>query len=88
MAKSRIAARLARKWRSNPQATVRAVVHTLADPNEAEALLTERGLTVEHRYKLIPALAVSGKAQDALDLAQEDWITSIEEDQQVHASKG
>ncbi len=84
MAKSRIAARLARRWRASPQAQVRAIVRTVADLDEAAGILELRGLNVTRRYNLLPALAVSGTARDVLSLCDEDWITSVEEDQQVH----
>lgn len=86
MAKSRIAARLARRWRASPQAQVRAIVRTVADLEETATILEQRGLKVTRRYHLLPALAVLGSAQDVLSLANEDWITSIEEDQQVHVT--
>lgn len=87
MAKSRIAARLARRWRSSPQGPVRAIVRTVADLDEAAAILEQRGLKVTRRYLLLPALAISGSAEAVLSLAGEDWITSIEEDQQVHTTQ-
>jgi hypothetical protein len=87
MAKSRIAARLARRWRGAPQSQVRAIVRTVADLEESATILEQRGLKVTRRYHLLPALAVSGSAEVVLSLAGEDWITSIEEDQQVHATE-
>ena len=87
MTKSRIAARLARRWRSKPEAPVRAIVRTVADLDEAAAILAQRGLTVTRRYHLLPALAITGAAADVLSLSDEDWITSIEEDQQVHIAR-
>jgi hypothetical protein len=84
MAKSRIAARLARRWRADPRAQIRAIVRTVADLDESALILEQRGLKVTRRYHLLPALAVSGPAERILALAEEDWITSIEEDQQVH----
>jgi hypothetical protein len=87
MAKSRISARLARRWRGSPQTQVRAIVRTVADLDESAANLEQRGLIVTRRYHLLPALAVSGSAEDVMSLAGEDWITSIEEDQQVHTSQ-
>lgn len=87
MTKSRIAARLARRWRADPQARVRAVVRTLADADEAQSSLEQRGLKIVRRYSLLPAFAVNGTAQDLLSLADEDWIASIEEDVQVHTTK-
>jgi hypothetical protein len=86
MAKSRIAARLARRWRASPQAPVRAIIRTVADMDETATILEQHGLTVVRRYSLLPALAVTGLAQDVLSLASEEWITSIEEDQLVHTT--
>jgi len=84
MARSRIAARLARKWRVAPQAQVRAIVRTVADVDEVATILEQRNLKVIHRYRLLPALTVSGAAEDVLALADEDWISGIEEDLDVH----
>jgi hypothetical protein len=86
MAKARIAARLARKWRAKPLGQVSAIVRTVADLDEVAGILEQRGLKVVRHFHLLPALAVTGKAQDLLSLAEEDWITSIEEDQQVHTT--
>lgn len=86
MARTAIAARLARKWRATPQAQVHAVIRTIADLDEAQLTLEQRGLKIVHRYKLLPSLAVVGTAHDLLALANEDWITKIEEDQQVHTA--
>jgi hypothetical protein len=87
MAKSRIAARLARRWRAIPQIQVRAIVRTIADLDETAAILEQRGMKITRRYHLLPAVAVTGLAQDVLALADEDWIASIEEDQQVHTTQ-
>ena len=84
MAKSRIAARLARRWRATPEAEVRAIVRTVADLDEATTILEQRGIKVTRRYRLLPAVAVSGMARDILTLANENWVTSVEEDSQVH----
>ncbi len=87
MAKSRIAARLARRWRASPQTQVRAIIRTVADIDETAAILEQRGLKVTRRYNLLPALAVTCLADDLLALADEDWISSIEEDQLVHTTQ-
>ena len=87
MARSRIAARLARKWRADPQAPARAIIKVLADVDEAQAFLEQRGLVIVRRYSLLPTLAVSGTAHNLLSLAGEEWIASIEEDVQVHTTK-
>ena len=84
MAKARIAAQLARKWRANPTAQVNAVVHTSGDVDEVAALLEQRGLKVRRRYHLLPAIAVAGPGGELLALADEEWVTKVEEDRQVH----
>ena len=61
MAKSRIAARLARRWRASPDAHVHAIVRTVADLDESAAILEQRGFTITRRYNLLPALAVHGR---------------------------
>jgi hypothetical protein len=57
----------------------------VADVDESAVVLEQNGLTIRRRYQLLPAVAVSGRAQDILSLSAEDWITSIEEDQPVHS---
>jgi len=84
MTKSRIATRLARRWRAMPETEVRAIVRTVADLDEVATILEQRGMKVTRRYRLLPALAVSGLARDILALAKEDWVISVEEDSQVH----
>jgi len=86
MTRSRIAARLARKWRANPQAQTRAIIRTVANLDDAAIALEQRQLKVVHRYRLLPALTVTGLARDLLSLCDEDWITSIEEDQTVRVT--
>jgi hypothetical protein len=87
MARSTISARLARKWRAAPDEPVQAIVRTMADLEEVAAILEQRGLKVVRRFSLLPALAVKGAARDVLALSTEDWVTHVEEDQQVHTAQ-
>ncbi len=88
MAKTRIAAQLARKWRANPGDRVSAIVHTTGEIEEVATLLEQQGMRVTRRYRLLPAVAVTGAAGDILALAGEEWVTKVEEDRQVHTMAG
>jgi len=88
MGKTRIAAHLARKWRANPSGRVNAIVHTTGDVEEVATLLEQQGLQVRRRYRLLPAIAVTGAASDILALTNEEWVTKVEEDVRVHTMTG
>ncbi|MBM3134072.1 MAG: hypothetical protein FJZ89_02045 [Chloroflexi bacterium] len=81
---AKIASAFAARLRRNPQATVAAIVRVSIAPDEAAARLTERGATVRRVVRLVPAVAVQMPAADCLALANETWVSSVEEDKAVH----
>jgi hypothetical protein len=79
-----IASEFAARLRRNPQASVAAIVRVSIAPDEAAARLAERGATVRRVVRLVPAVAVQMPAADCLALANETWVSSVEEDKVVH----
>ncbi|MBI3538180.1 MAG: protease inhibitor I9 family protein [Chloroflexi bacterium] len=68
----------------NPSATVNLIVRTQDDPRNHAAHLESRGITIRHTYSLISGIAIQAAASDALALAREPWVISMEEDKVVH----
>jgi hypothetical protein len=53
-------------------------------PDEAAARLAERGATVRRVVRLVPSVSVQMPAAACLALANETWVSSVEEDKVVH----
>ncbi len=81
---AKIAPKFAAGLRRTPQATVAAIVRVSIAPDEAAARLAERGATVRRVVRLVPAVVVQMPAADCLALANETWVSSVEEDKAVH----
>lgn len=75
------------KLKEQPQRTVRLIVRVKGDLAPARARLAELDTTVLHSFRLINAVAISSSAQTALNLANESWVQTIEEDRQVSVQK-
>lgn len=76
-----------RKLQERPQQTVRLIVRVKGDLKPATARLAELDATVLRSFQLTNAVAVSSSAQTALDLINEPWVQTIEEDRQVSVQK-
>jgi len=76
-----------RKLQEQPQRTVRLIVRVKGDLAPATARLAGLNATVLRSFQLINAVAISSSAQTALDLANEPWVQTIEEDRQVSVQK-
>ena len=72
-------ARLEAKPQSGANLIVRVHEDVTAAASKAEAL----GLVVRRRFSLIKGLAITGKAAICLELLDQPWVESIEEDKQV-----
>ena len=68
----------------NPQARIRLIVRVKGDLDQAAETMRAQGWKVRRKMALIAGLAVEGPAGDALTLANEAWVRSIEEDRAVH----
>ena len=73
-----------KKLRGDPDAELRVIVRTAAEPAQYTAALEKQGLRVVRVSTLINAVTVSGKAKAVLALGGEGWVTRIEEDKPVH----
>ena len=71
-------------WQSDPQATVRAIVRTKAAAASRRAEVEAAGITVRRLFRLVPSLAVRGRATDLVELAERSWVKAISLDRDVH----
>lgn len=81
---AKIDSELRRRLQTDPDAHVHAIIRTQGDPEQAAARATQKGIAVRRQFTLVPGLAVTGRAAALLDLADEPWVSSIEEDREVH----
>ncbi len=81
---ARIDPALKSKLQLDPNAQVRLILQCQDDPSQHVTSVQARGLTVRHVYTLMNGIAVEGKASNALQLADEPWVTSVEEDRPIH----
>ncbi len=79
-----IASDLKAKLQNAPDMHVRLILRCKDDPTRYVESIEARGLTVRHVYTLMNGIAIEGTASAALQLADEPWVTSIEEDRPVH----
>lgn len=84
-AMAKIDAPLRQKLTQMPQAEVRLIVRVRGDLNACADEAAARGLQVTRKLKLLPALAIRGRAQVCLGLLDEPWVTRIEADRPVKA---
>ena len=73
---------LLERMKAQPQERLRLIVRVV-DVAAAAAQLEQRGFAVGRRFRLVPAVAVSGSAAAALTLLNEPWVESVEIDGQV-----
>ena len=66
-----------------PERQVSIIARTDGDPTPHLARLTELGLSVRHKYRLLPGVSVTGKASAVLSLLSESWIVKVEEDRPI-----
>ncbi len=85
MGRARLDPRLRTRLQANPDATAYLIVRVAGDLEQRAQELCSRGVTVQRRLRLISALAVRSTGRQALSLAGEHWVLSIEEDREVRA---
>jgi hypothetical protein len=78
-------AALLARLQSRPRDSARLVVRVTGDTSLAASRLASRGATVLHVFDLIKAVSISCTGETALALAQEPWVSSVEEDRRVSA---
>ncbi|MCS7260185.1 MAG: hypothetical protein NZ765_05310 [Anaerolineae bacterium] len=76
---------LHRKLGASPDSMVALIVRTDGDPARYLPRLAEMGFVVGHQFRLLPGVAVRGRARAALSLLDEAWVLRVEEDQPVTA---
>ncbi len=73
--------------RANRDAQVDLIIHTLGPAELRQEQAETAGMNVRYVFRLTNSLAVTGPAHIALDIAKEDWVDRIEQDQEMHIAK-
>ena len=68
---------------ADPQQSVSIIIRTKTDPKAHTDRASALGLTVTGTTSLIKSIAATGPASAVMALSSEDWIESIEPDQEV-----
>ena len=79
----KIDAELLTRLRAAPEAEFRLIVKTQGEPGQYVARLQALGIAVRRKFRLTRSLAITARADAALQLADEAWVEKIEEDQIV-----
>lgn len=75
---------LRRQLEGEPEASVRLIVRLTDPPQDVAEQVASRGLKVRRQYRLMPAMAIAGRAKACLALLEEPWVASVEADREVH----
>lgn len=84
---SKISSDLKAKLQAHPNAIVYLIVRLVDPPSDVTARVYDHGLTVQHEFRLVRALSVSGSSNACLALLSEPWVSRIEEDHSVQTTK-
>lgn len=76
---------LVRRLQSAPERDFDLLLRLSADASDAVDRLSQRGVRVRRRFRLIQALAVRASGKEALRLLEEPWVVAVEEDKEVRA---
>lgn len=79
----KVDAELLERLRADLEAEFRLIVKTEGEPDQYLTRLRALGIEVRRRFRLTRSLAVTARADAALQLADEAWVKKIEEDQIV-----
>jgi hypothetical protein len=79
----KVDAELLERLRADLEAEFRLIVKTEGEPDQYLTRLQALGIEVRRRFRLTRSLAVTARADAALQLADEAWVKKIEEDQIV-----
>lgn len=74
---------LLERLRADPEAEFKLIVKTEGEPDQYLARLQALGIEVRRTFRLTRSLAITARADAALQLADEAWVEKIEEDQIV-----
>jgi hypothetical protein len=75
---------LEQKIAANPDAPHNVIVRVDGDLDARQQQLAARGLQIRRKLALIKGFAFTASGSSIRQLAALPWVTSIEEDQQVH----
>jgi hypothetical protein len=81
----RVPPALERALRTAGEKPVNLIVHTYGPAESKKEQVETFGFEVRRVLRLVNCLAVTGPASAGLTLAQQDWVTRIEEDREVRA---
>lgn len=73
--------------KSDPDASVCAIVRCERLSPDFLTAAVAAGLTVSRQLRLIRGLAVAGSARNLLELANAPWVLRIEPDQPIHTMR-
>jgi hypothetical protein len=82
---SELAPNLAFKISKNPETPQHVIVRVEGDVDACEERLTSQGFEIRRTLRLIKGFAATAPGSLVQELANEPWVTSIEEDQPVQA---
>jgi hypothetical protein len=82
---SELAPSLALKISKNPDSPQQVIVRVEGDVDACEHRLAAQGFEIRRKLGLIKGFAATASGSQVQDLADEPWVTSIEEDQPVQA---
>jgi hypothetical protein len=74
---------LLERLKADPEAEFRLIVKTEGESAQYLTYLQALGIEVRRKFKLTRSLAITARADAALQLADEAWVEKIEEDQIV-----
>ena len=77
---------LVQRLKSMPNNMVDLIVWTQGDATPHLEWLASEGLKVTREFKLKPGVAVTCSGADALKLLDQDWVMSVNEDEDVGIS--
>jgi hypothetical protein len=80
-----IAPNLALKISQDPDTPQQVIVRVEGDVDACEERLALHGFEIRRKLRLIKGFAATGAGSHVQELANEPWVTSIEEDQPVRA---
>ncbi len=81
---SQIAPGLRQKIANNPDAPQHVIVRVNGDMDALQKTLEANGFQIRRKLGLIKGFAATAPGASVNQVAAQPWVTSIEEDQQVH----
>lgn len=73
-------------WRADPAAEVSVIVHVDGPAEQYASQIKGYDLTVDRIFRLTDTVAAKGSAGAVLSLLDEQWVSSVELDQEMHTA--